>query len=262
MVSKKVLITGASRGIGKAIACLLLEHGYSVIGTSRNPDSIERRVSGIEYVQLDLSDEKSIDLCIRTVGPLDVLINNAGESQIGPVEETPLEKYRELFQVNLFGTIQLTQGFLPAMIENGRGCIINIGSMAGKFAVPFQSSYVSSKFALSGFTWSLRNEVERYGVNVVMVEPNDIKTEIQPVVIHSEESRYREELNRMMAARAKSMANAVPADVVAQKVVRILKKKNPRPYFTVGGIGPFFVFLKRFLPDSLVESLVRGSYDL
>lgn len=262
MPLKKVLITGASKGIGKAIACLLLENGYPVIGTSRNPGSIDHRVSGVEYVQLDLSDEKSIEQCIETVRSVDVLINNAGQSQIGPVEEMPLEKYREMFQVNLFGTIQLTQGLLPAMIEKGSGWVINIGSMAGKFAVPFQSSYVASKFALSGFTWSLRNEVKRYGVNVVMVEPNDIKTEIQPAVIHSEESRYREALNRMRAARAKSMANAVPADVVARKVVRILKKKNPRPYYTVGGIGPLFVFLKRFLPDSLVESLVRRSYDL
>lgn len=262
MLSKKVLITGASKGIGKAIACLLLEEGFSVIGTSRNPDRIEHRVSGIAYVQLDLSDEKSIDQCIRTVGSVDVLINNAGQSQIGPAEETPLEKYRELIQANLFGTIQLTQGFLPAMIEKGSGCFINIGSMAGKFAVPFQSSYVASKFALSGFTWSLRNEVKRYGVNVVMVEPSDIKTTIQPEVFFPAQSRYREELKRMMAARTKSMANAVPADVVARKIARILKKKNPRPYYTVGGIGPLFVFLKRFLPDRVVESLVRGSYDL
>ena len=262
MKNTKVLITGASKGIGRAIACSLQNIGYHVIGTCRNPAQIERKIEGIEYIKLDLLDEKSIEKCIQYVGSVDILINNAGQSQIGAAEEMPLEKAREFFQINLFGTIKLIQGFLPDMIQQGSGFIINIGSMAGAFAVPFQSSYVSSKFALDGFTWALRNEVMRYGIKVVMVEPNDINTTIQPMIFRSENSRYKNEMAKMMAARKKSMANANPPEIVAKKVVSILNKKKPKPFYYVGGMAPFLVFLKRFLPGKTVENLVIKNYDL
>lgn len=262
MKNQKVLITGASKGIGKAIAISLQNLGYNVIGTSRNPDNIAEKIDGIEYVKLDLLDEKSIDECINQVESVDILINNAGQSQIGPVEDMPLEKIKDLFQINLFGIIQLTQDFLPTMIQNQNGFIINIGSMAGRFAVPFQSSYVSAKFALSGFTWALRNEVMRYRIKVVMIEPNDINTTIQPEIFLPEKSRYKNEMTKMMAARKKSMTNASNPEMVAKKVLKILKKKNPKPFYAVGGIGPFMVFLKRFLPDVTVETLLKKNYDL
>ncbi len=262
MKGQKVLITGASKGIGKAIAISLQNLGYNVIGTSRNPDIIAEKIDGIKYVKLDLLDEKSINECINQVESVDILINNAGQSQIGPVEDMPLEKIKDLFQINLFGIIQLTQGFLPTMIQNQNGFIINVGSMAGRFAVPFQSSYVSAKFALNGFTWTLRNEIMKYGIKVVVIEPNDINTTIQPEIFLPEKSRYKNEMTKMMAARKKSMTNASNPEVVSKKVLKILKKKNPKPFYIVGGTGPFMVFLKRFLPDDTVETLVKKNYDL
>ena len=115
------------------------------------------------------------------------------------------------------------------MIQQGQGFIINIGSMAAAFAVPFQSTYVSSKFALDGFTWALRNEVLRYGIKMVMVEPNDINTTIQPEIFQPEDSKYKNEMSKIMAARKKSMANANPPEIVAKKVVSILRKKFKLP---------------------------------
>jgi len=262
MKSQKVLITGASKGIGKAISLSLLNHGYRVIGTSRNPNKMEDKINGLEYIQLDLLDDRSIDECIQKIGSVNILINNAGQSQIGAAEDVPLEKVKALFQINLFGIIKLTNAFLHSMIQNGKGYIIYIGSLAGKFAVPFQSSYVASKFALSGFTWSLRNEVMKHGVKVVMLEPNDINTTIQPEIFMPKNSRYKKELAKMMAARATSMANANPPEVVAKKVVEILNKKNPKPFYAVGGMAPLLLFLKRFLPDKIVENLLRRNYNL
>ena len=262
MKNKKVLITGASKGIGKAIAISLVNSGYHVIGTSRNPDQIQGKINGVEYVRLDLLDENSIDECIQKVGNVDVLINNAGQSQIGAVEEMPIEKVKELFQLNIFGIIKLTQGFLPGMIENNDGFIINIGSLAGTFAVPFQSSYVASKASLRGFSWSLRNEVMKYGVKVVLLDPNDINTTIQPEICSPENSRYKNEMSKMMAARSKSMANANPPEVVAKKVMKILTMKNPKPFYSVGGMAPLLMFLKRILPDKTIEKLLRRNYDL
>jgi len=262
MNNEVTLITGASKGIGKAIAISLLNCGYHVIGTSRNPDKIEDKIDGIEYIQLDMLNKNSIDECIQKAGSVDILINNAGQSQISAAEEISPEKVKELFQINLFGIIKLIQGFLPGMIQNGNGFIINIGSLAGTFAVPFQSSYVATKFALSGFTWSLRNEVMKYGVKVILLDPHDIHTTIQPEIFSPEYSRYKNEMSKMMAARAKSMAKANPPEVVAKMVVKILKKKNPKPFYSVGGIAPLLIFLKRFLPDKTVEKLLRENYDL
>jgi len=262
MDNKKVLITGASKGIGKAIAKALLNLGYTVIGTSRDPEDIKDKIGGVEYVKLNLNDEKSIDDCIKKIGSVDVLINNAGQSQIGPVEELPLEKIKKMFQINLFGMIKLTQAFLPEMRKKRRGMIINIGSLVGKFAIPFQASHVASKSALAGFSWSLRNEVMNYGVKVVVIEPNDINTTIEPEIIVNNNSEYKNTVLKSKEARDKKMAKAPGPEVVARKVVKILKKKNPKPFYVVGGRGPILVFCKRILPDKMIERLLKKNYKI
>jgi len=167
-----------------------------------------------------------------------------------------------MFQTNLFGMIKLTQAFLPDMRKKRRGTIINIGSMVGKFAIPFQASHVASKSALAGFSWSLRNEVMNYGVKVVVIEPNDIRTTIEPEIIVNNNSEYKNNVFKSKEARDNKMTKAPSPEVVAKKVVRILKKKNPKPFYTVGGMGPFFVFCKRLLPDKVVEKLLKKDYKI
>ncbi|NIM89939.1 MAG: SDR family NAD(P)-dependent oxidoreductase [Candidatus Aminicenantes bacterium] len=262
MDNKKVLVTGASKGIGKAIAKALLNLGYTVIGTSRDPENITDKVKGLEYVRLDLNDEQSIEECTEKIGSVDILINNVGQSQIGPAEELSLEKIKKMFQTNLLGMIKLTQGFLPEMRKKRRGLIINIGSLVGRFAVPFQSIHAASKSALAAFSWSLRNEVMSYGVKVVVIEPNDINTTIEPEMTVNDNSEYKKNVLRSKEARDKKMADAPGPEVVANKVIKILKKKNPRPFYTAGGMGPFLVFCKRLLPDRVVERLIRKNYKI
>jgi len=259
---QRILVTGAAKGIGRAIALLLHNRGYRVTGTYYPGDKNDDKIEGIVYVSLDFNSEESIENCIQQVGDVDILVNNVGRSQIGPVEELSLEKIREDFQVNLFGMIQLTQAFLPGMRERKRGAVINIGSMAGKFPVPFQSVYVAAKSAVNGFSCSLRSEVAGYGIKVVVVEPSDIKTDIQPAICTEENSDYRDCVTKMMAAREKRMSGAPGPEIIARKIVKILKKKNPRPVYVVGGLGPLLVFLKRFFPDRVIEHLIRKNYDL
>lgn len=259
---QRVLITGASKGIGRAIALALNNLDYTVIGTWYPFDKTDDRIKNIAYIPLDFNDKRSIDTCVQSVKEVDILINNVGQSQIGPAEELSLDKVREHFQVNLFGMIQLTQAFLPGMRERKRGKIINIGSLAAKFAVPFQSTYVASKSAVAGFSWALRNEVADYGIKVVVIEPNDIRTDIQPSLVLGEDSVYRDSVKKMKRVRDANMAKAPGPEIVARNVVKILKKKNPKPCYTVGGMGPLFVFLKRFLPDKTVEKMVRKNYKL
>ncbi|MBM3298060.1 MAG: SDR family NAD(P)-dependent oxidoreductase, partial [Candidatus Aminicenantes bacterium] len=175
----KALVTGASRGIGLAVARALKKAGHAVTGTSRIPERYGGNVEDIPLLALDLGDDSSIRECARKVGDVDILVNNAGRSRVGPAEEIPLGDFVEDFRVNVFGTVLLTQRLLPRMREKGGGFIINIGSLAAEFPVPFQSSYAASKSALSAFTRSLRSEVGRYGVKVVLVEPYHILTPIE-----------------------------------------------------------------------------------
>ena len=126
MNQKRVLITGASRGIGAAIAYCLCQKGYRVIGTSRHPESIEKPLEGVEYIQLDLNDQNSVDAALNRVGDIDILINNAGQSHLGAAEEYPLELTRALFETNFFGPLRLIQGLLPGMRQRRKGFILNI----------------------------------------------------------------------------------------------------------------------------------------
>jgi short-subunit dehydrogenase len=216
----------------------------------------------VRYLPLNLKEEKSILNLTRQAAPVDILINNAGQSQLGPAEEITPAKYRELFEVNFFGLISLTNSLLPQMRERRQGRIINIGSLAASFPVPFQSSYVASKSALAGFSHSLRGEMVKWNVQVVLVEPNDIRTAIQPEMLASPGSKYGVMVKKMKSARDKNMAKSQSPDIVARKILSILNRENPAPFYACGGMAPLLVFLKRFLPGSLVEGLVRKNYNL
>lgn len=261
---QRVLITGASRGIGLAIANQLLLDGMEVTGTSRNP---ERESSPFPLLKLDITQKESIRLCATQAGEIDILINNAGISQMGAVEELPTDKIRALFETNFFGLIELTKAFLPQMRQRRKGFIINIGSLAGKFAVPFKSSYVASKFALAGFSWSLRNEVMPFGIKVTVIEPADIHTTIEPELFAQAGSEYAERLGQVKRARAASMAQAWGPEVVAAKVSALIRQyanseKQPAPFYAVGKNGALMTTAKRFVPDKLLEKLIRQSYGL
>src|SRR5262245_26610250 len=149
-MDRTALVTGASSGIGKATAVVLLARGYRVVGTSRRPQELSagQRADGVEYLPLDLGDEASIELLASTVGPVDVLVNNAGESQSGPLEELPGHALRRLFQVNVLGPVRLTQLLLPGMRERRFGRVVMVGSMLASFPLAYRSSYVASKAAL------------------------------------------------------------------------------------------------------------------
>ncbi len=257
---KQVLITGISKGIGKSIAKILVLNGYCVAGTSQSPEKIKDRIKGVKYIQLNLSDPSSIENCIRESGHIDILINNAGICQFGPLEEIPAEKFIELFQVNIFGIIKLMQAFIPGMRKNRHGYLINIGSLAGTLPVPFQSGYAASKFALEGISWSLRTEIKRYGIRVVVIEPNDINTSMKPELFIGNDSVYKPYAETALKIQLDSMFKAPGPEVVAYKVLKILQKKNPNAFYPVGGIAPYFIFLKRFLSDRLVEKVIRNFY--
>jgi len=259
---KRVLVTGASKGIGKEIARRLLLEGYDVYGTSRNPETIVEKIPGVEYIQLELSDRSSILSCFELVGHVDILINNAGQSQIGSVEEISIDKFEELYSINLFGMVYLTKLFLPGMRLKRNGAIINIGSLGGRFALPYFSSYSSSKYAVQGYTQSLRYEMIPFGIKVVLIEPNDIKTSISPEFFSVSDSEYQGLANKVRSTLWEAMDKADSPEVVAKRICYVLKKKKPNPTYAVGGSAPLLVFLSRFMPEKLIERLIRKKYGI
>jgi NADP-dependent 3-hydroxy acid dehydrogenase YdfG len=180
--SKAVLITGCSSGIGEATARRLASHGWKVYASARRPESIEHlTAAGCELLQLDVCDEQSMRAAVATVerehGAVGVLVNNAGYSQGGPIEQVPLEAVRRQFETNVFGLIALTQMVLPAMRSQHWGKVVNVGSMGGRLTLPGGGLYHATKHALEAISDALRFEVRGFGVDVVLIEPGLITTE-------------------------------------------------------------------------------------
>ncbi|MFW6131270.1 MAG: SDR family NAD(P)-dependent oxidoreductase [Candidatus Aminicenantaceae bacterium] len=259
---KHVFITGVSRGIGRATALLFVKNGYQVTGTSRNPSELRDPIKGIRYISLDLKKPETITSRVNQSGNIDILINNAGQSQIGPAEEIPFEKFIEMFQINLFGLVRLSNHIIAQMRQKRKGQIINIGSLVGKFAIPFQASYVASKWALAGYTWSLRNELRYFGIKVSLVEPIDTKTSIKPEEFINENSEYQSNYLKVKDCINDKMKHAVEPEKVAKKILKIARAKNPKPCYSVGGRGPLLVFLSRFVSNKNIESLLIKNYKL
>ncbi|WP_306318466.1 MULTISPECIES: SDR family oxidoreductase [unclassified Streptomyces] len=260
----RALVTGASSGIGAAVAAALVRRGYQVYGTSRDPRKVASPVPGVEYLPLDLADEESIATLVRAVGEIDVLVNNAGESQSGPFEELPMDAVRRLFQLNVFGAVRLSQLLLPGMRERRRGRVVMVGSMLASFPLAYRSSYVASKAAIKGFASAARREYAPYGVGITTVEPGSIATGISErrTQYVAEDSPFRTAYDTMLAALNANEASGISAEKVAAKVVTAVEAGRPRPLYAVGSGAPLVFALRRVLPRSAAERMVARRHGL
>ncbi|HTJ37818.1 MAG TPA: SDR family oxidoreductase [Dactylosporangium sp.] len=265
-MDRTALVTGASSGIGKATAAALVARGYTVIGTSRRPEALsaEQRADRVEYLALDLEDDASIEALAAAAGPVDVLVNNAGESQSGPFEELPGDALRRLFQVNVLGPVHLAQLLLPGMRERRRGRVVMVGSMLASFPLSYRSSYVASKAALKGFSDGARHEYSPFGVWLTTVEPGSINTGISErrTKYTSESSPHRADFERMLAALDRNERGGVPAERVAATIVKAIEAARPRAHYAVGSNAPIVFPLRRLLPSGLVAKATHRRHDL
>lgn len=189
-ISKAVLITGCSTGIGHATALRLAKAGWVVYATARRPETLKDLAeAGCKVLALDVNDEASMKKAVAAVekaeGAVGILINNAGYSQSGPIEEIPLERIRRQYETNVFGLIRMCQLVLPGMRRQGFGRIINIGSMGGVLTFPGGGVYHSTKYAVEALSDALRFEVKGFGVDVVLIQPGLIKTEFSEAAVGS-----------------------------------------------------------------------------
>jgi NAD(P)-dependent dehydrogenase (short-subunit alcohol dehydrogenase family) len=175
VTNQRAIVTGCSTGIGRATALELTARGYDVVATARRHESIAD-LAVASTLTLDVDSDESVSSALAAVGPVDVLVNNAGFGIEGPVEEVPLAEVRRAFETNFFGAARMIQAFLPAMRERGSGTIVNITSVAGIVGGPLAGYYSATKFALEALSESLHLEVGHYGVKVLIVEPGSIET--------------------------------------------------------------------------------------
>lgn len=219
---------------------------------------------GINTIEMDVTKDDSISAALQKIGPVEVLINNAGYGSYGAVEDTAISEARAQFEVNLFGLARLTQLVLPVMREAGTGTIINISSVAGLFGEPLGAWYHASKYALEGFSDSLRQEVESFGVKVVIVEPGAILTKwgeraIQGLEKTSGNSDYAHQIPQRTAflKRTTNPSSASHPEVVANKIATILQTTSPRFRYPVGKGARLLSLARKCLPDRLFYWLLQ-----
>jgi len=270
-----ILVTGASSGIGQCCALFLAGKGYRVYGASRSavsvPPSFPEGIDGhgVLPLRMDVTRDDSVraglDAVLQREGRLDIVINSAGMGIAGALEDTSPEEAREQFEVNLFGILRVCRAALPIMRRQRSGYIVNIGSIAGLIAVPYQGIYSASKFALEGLTESLRMEVRQFGIRVVLIEPGDHRTGFtrnrQLTSASSGESAYRDACARAIQRMAEDEESGALPDKVAQLAYRVIRSRNPRLRYTTGAsVQRVAVWLKRLAPNGLVEKLVAAYY--
>jgi NAD(P)-dependent dehydrogenase (short-subunit alcohol dehydrogenase family) len=262
-----VLITGASSGIGRATAAEFRAHGWMVFGTGRAPHAIARgdRIKGVTYLTLDYLDPSTIERISGSVPRIDALINNAGIGQAGALEDQPTRADRELFQINVFGPLELTRAFLPMMRADHTGTIIFVGSLIAEFPVPFQSGYAASKLALRAYAQSLRYELGPHGIRTTVVEPGYVRTGIadkRPWVAPRDSPYYIPSTTVKDKVEGEHNRAGDPA-VMARHLRRLTERRGPLPPRTTIGIqAGALTFAKRFLSDSRIERITARRFGL
>ncbi|MGT8954066.1 SDR family oxidoreductase [Bacillus cereus] len=278
MNKKIAIITGASSGFGLLTTLELAKKDYLVIATMRNLEKQGTLLSqvtqlnlqqNIKVQQLDVTDQNSIhnfQLFLKEINRIDLLINNAGYANGGFVEEIQVEEYRKQFETNLFGAISITQLVLPYMRKQRSGKIINISSISGQVGFPGLSPYVSSKYALEGWSESLRLELRAFGIDVALIEPGSYNTNIWEVGKQlatnqsdttSPYKEYMDKIQKHINSGSDTFGN--PIDV-AKKVVDIAEAKRTTLRYPIGKGVKFMILARKILPWRLWEYLVLRSF--
>lgn len=273
MQTKTILITGCSSGIGLNAATRLKARNYRVFATARKSEDVAKLAAmGLESIQMDVDDTNSIKTALnevlkKTGGTLDALFNNAGFVQAGAVEDLSRDAMRKQFETNVFGPMELTNLVLPIMRKQGYGRIIQNTSILGIVAMPYRGAYNASKFALEGFTDTLRQELHGTQIFVSAIVPGPIHSDLrQKALQHYQEnlakkdSVHRDIYNKMENQFFKLTASkdrfAQAPDAVADQLIRALESKKPKAHYYVTKTAHLFAFLRRVLPDCVLDALM------
>lgn len=269
-----VLITGCDSGIGRALAMEFHRRGAAVIATGLDVEALANLGErGMRTVRLDITDDADIDALVtrldETSEVIDILVNNAGFGAMGPTVEMPLGDVRAQYDVNVFGTLALTQAIANRMIEHRSGRIVTIGSTSGILTTPFAGIYCSTKTAIHAIMDALRMELAPFGVDVIRIEPNQIRTAFGDKAAAALRKRFEagsryEKVKEAAIGRAQASQHpgSMPAEEFARIVVAGVTGRTPRVRLRVGReLWPYTV-LKPFIPSRTVDRLLSGRFDL
>lgn len=267
-MSKVVLITGGSSGIGKTVGEFLQNKGYRVYGTSRNPDRYPD--SKIELLALDVTDLDSISNCVKLLldkeDSIDVLINNAGAGITGPIEETPDIEIKRNFETNLFGPINIIKAVLPKMRAQNSGLVINVTSIAGYMGLPYRGIYCASKGALELITETFRMELKSFNIEMTNVAPGDFATNIAMGRFHApvlENSPYKKWYGDALKLMNTHVDEGKDPQIMADIIYKIILIDKPKGRYKVGEfMQKFSIVLKRILPNKVFEKMLMKYYKL
>jgi len=279
-ISKAVLITGCSTGIGRATAERLARAGWTVYATARRPESIaDLEHAGCRTLALDVTDEESMSAAVRAVraaeGAVGVLINNAGYSQGGPIEQVPMDAVRRQFETNVFGAIRLAQLVLPGMRGQRWGKIVNVGSMGGRLTFPGGGLYHATKYSLEAISDALRFEVRGFGVDAILIEPGLITTDFAQAAVastagldelHDATDGTYEQFNAKVAALTTGVYEGPMRrlgggpDVVAKAIERAVSRRRAPTRVLVTPSARLTVLQRRLLPDRAWDAAMRAQF--
>ncbi|MFA5514086.1 MAG: SDR family oxidoreductase [Sphaerochaetaceae bacterium] len=268
---KNVLITGATSGIGFATALYLNSRGYTVWGLSRQGVVEQKLPKNFTLFKGDVNDYESLQITLKEIWQKAVELNNEGISIVihcagfgigGSVEETSVEEARSQFETNYFGVLRVNQILLPLMRTNKKSLVLVLGSVAGKISIPFQSHYSCTKFALEAYIEALRIEAKQFNIKATIIEAGDTKTPFtaKRQTLIKEDSPYKESATFAIKKMEKDEQNGYSPDFVASSIYKVIKRKNPPIRTAVGFSYKALLFLKRILPDKLVEYVVTKLY--
>ena len=260
------LVTGASSGIGRATALALKQAGYRVFGTSRK--AVSAGADGITMLVCDVTDEVSVQKMVAEVlklaGGIDLLVNNAGIGLLGGAEESSSAQAQALFDVNVFGVLRVTNAVLPTMRRQRKGRIVNMSSILGLIPSPYNALYAATKHALEGYSESLDHELRTLGIRVVLVEPGLTRTSFEENITRPDrlDSLYDSERSRMEALMRSWIEDGDAPEVVAAAVVKAGTTAAPRRRYAAGKRARQVRFLRRFLPEAMVDKALRKAVQL
>lgn len=274
-ISKAVLITGCSSGIGEATARRLAKRGWTVYATARRPESIEHLAQdGCRLLSLDVTDPDSMRAAVSAVeereGAVGVLVNNAGFSQGGAIEQVPLDAARGQFETNVFGLIAMTQLVLPGMRDQHWGKIVNIGSMGGRLTFPGGGLYHATKYAVEAISDALRFEVRGFGVDVVLVEPGLITTEFGATAVAKAGEVSGEGPYAAFDAKLAALTTGVyegpmrmlggGPEVVAKAIEKAISRRRPRARVPVTPSARLSILQRKLTPDRVWDAAMRTQF--
>ena len=270
---KVAIVTGSSSGIGHEIALILARNGFRTYASMRDLQKNSRLKSikdkenlSLEFVQLDVTDENSVSIAIKTIydnaGRIDILVNNAGYGLTGAFEDLCIDEIKTQFETNFYGLIRTTQAVLPFMRKQKSGIIVNISSGAGRFGYPMGSAYVSTKFAVEGLSESLSYEVEPYGIRVILIEPGMIKTDFSNASIMAKKSTdpnspYMSLMKSMEKGIKRLHENASSPQLVANITYDAITSDEPKMRYLAGKDVEQWVEAKKKMSDEEFHNMIK-----